>query len=148
MTTRRTRPDTKAAATKPRKVLPEADGNQGPLQNRITQPLVGARSREEAEERYIAARNAWTLAMHDANSGRPADLASLAIAQETYEAAHAERERWLSGAVVAIPVEPDGSHDRELEAALRHELAWRSVLDHPKPKDGVLSRLRRRIRGG
>ncbi len=146
MTRRRIATDIQAPAPEP-PIASETDAAPRPIQARMAQPFVGARSREEAEERYVAARNAWTLAMRDASSGRPADLASLAIAQETYEVAHAERERWLSGVMVAIPVEPDRVHEREVEAAIRHELAWRVVLDQPKP-EGVLTRLRRRIRGG
>lgn len=110
----------------------------------ISHRLAGARTREEAEERYVAARDTWVKAMRAANSGRPADLASLAIAQEAYEAAVEERERWISGVTVAIPIEPP-SENRELEAAVRNELAWRVVLDTPKP-EGFLGRIRRLFR--
>ena len=107
--------------------------------------LVAApHSREEAEVRYIAARDAWTKAMHAANSGRPADLASLALTQEVYEAAAAERERWMAGGRVAIPVEPAGPR-RNIEAAVGQEMAWRAVKHHEEPK-GFLGRLKRRLR--
>ena len=108
--------------------------------------LVAApRSREEAEERYIAARDAWTEAMHAANSGRPADLASLALTQEAYEAAVVERERWLAGGRIAIPVEK-AEPRRNIEAAVGQEMAWRAVKHHDEPK-GFLGRLKKRLRG-
>ena len=74
-------------------------------------------------------------------------MASLAIAQEAYELAVEERERWLSGKTVAIPVDPEAvGHDRDLNAAIAHELAWRVVLDSPKPA-GLLGRIRLRLGG-
>ncbi len=89
-------------------------------------PVPAPRSTEEAEERYVAARDAWIAAMHKANSGRSADLASLAITQEAYEQAMVEVEKWRSGAKVAIPIEPEAKlHD--LATAIRQELAWRRV---------------------
>jgi hypothetical protein len=98
------------------------------------------RSAEEAEERYVAARDAWTAAMRGAQSGASADLAALAIAQEAYEAALAEKERWASGPRVAIPVEPDPSSD--LDAVVGQELSWRRVHEHEqeaerKPRGGL-----------
>lgn len=108
--------------------------------------LVAApHSREEAEERYIAARDAWTKAMHAANSGRPADLASLALTQEVYEAAVVERERWLAGGRIATPVER-AEPRRNIEAAVGQEMAWRAVKHHDEPK-GFLGRLKKRLRG-
>ena len=107
--------------------------------------LVAApHSREEAEVRYIAARDAWTKAMRAANSGRSADLASLALTQEAYEVADAERERWIGGRV-AIPVEPEAPR-RNIEAAVGQEMAWRAVKHHEGPR-GFLGRLKKRIRG-
>jgi len=103
----------------------------------------GPHSVEEVEARYVEARDAWVVAMHAANSGRPADLASLAIAQEAYEAAVAERERWLSGRV-SIPIEP-AEAGRNLEIAVGQELAWREIHDQPTPA-GLIGRLRRRFR--
>src|SRR6188474_2137121 len=73
-----------------------ADASQLPVPSRqtpqtpLTQRLARPQSVEEADARYVAARDAWTAAMRAANSGRSADLASLAIAQEAYEAAAAE----------------------------------------------------------
>lgn len=113
----------------------------------IAHRMAGAHSLQEAEERYVVARDAWVVAMRAANSGKPADMASLAIAQEAYELAVEERERWLSGKTVAIPVDPEAvGHDRDLNAAIAHELAWRVVLDSSKPA-GLLGRIRRRLGG-
>ena len=88
-------------------------------------------SLEDAEARHVAARNAWTDAMRAAASGRPADLATLAVAQEAYEAALAERDRWASGARVAIPVESD--RPKSIESVVGQELTWR--LAHNAPPD-------------
>ena len=115
---------------------------QTPLSQRLARP----QSLEEADAQYVAARDAWTTAMRAANSGRPADLASLAIAQEAYEAAVAEHERWHTGTKVAIPVRTETRSG--IEAAIGHELAWREVLHPDTPKGGVLSRIRRRLSGG
>ena len=109
-------------------------------------PIGPVRSLEEAEERYVAARDAWTAAMRKANSGRPADLASLALRQETYELATAEVERWRAGIKVAIPVEPR-TRQSGLEAAIGQELAWRHVHEHPEKARGLLARLGRRLTG-
>jgi hypothetical protein len=104
-------------------------------------------SLEDAEERYVAAREAWAGAMRGAASGRPADLATLAVTQEAYEAALAERDRWASGARVPIPVEPD--RPKSIEAAVRQEVTWR--LAHQGEPDGKrpkgLRGLFRRMRG-
>ena len=109
-------------------------------------PVVAPRSTEEAEERYVAARDAWIAAMHKANSGRSADLASLAITQEAYEQAAAEVEGWRSGVKVAIPVGPEAKlHD--LEAAIGQELAWRRVHEHQEKPRGPLARALRRLTG-
>ncbi|HEX5040095.1 MAG TPA: hypothetical protein VFW95_08180 [Candidatus Limnocylindria bacterium] len=105
-----------------------------------------ARSAAEAEERYVVARDAWTAAMRAANSGRAADLASLAITQQVYEAAVAERELWHTGTKVAITV--DAETRSGVEAAVGQELAWRKVLHPEAQKGGVLSRVRRRLFGG
>lgn len=85
--------------------------------------------------------------MKVANSGKAADLAALAIAQETYEAAAAERERWESGVRLAIPIESDNADRRDLGAVVGQELAWRRVRA-VEEKPGLLGRLRRRLRGG
>ena len=103
-------------------------------------------SREEAEARYVTARDAWTAAMRRANSGRSADLASLAITQEAYEAAAAELELWRTGARIAILIQPEASNS-VLEAAVDQEIAWRSVLHPPEKKPGLFGRLRRRLNG-
>jgi len=103
-------------------------------------------SREEAEAQYVEARDAWTAAMRRANSGKTAHLASLAIAQEAFEAASAELELWRTGARVAIPIQPDTTHT-VLEAAVGQELAWRRVLHAPEKKPGLFGRLRNRLNG-
>jgi hypothetical protein len=117
----------------------------GPHSTALGQRIARPHTHEEAEAAYVAARDTWTAAMRAANSGRPADLASLAIAQEAYEAAVAERERWEAGGRVAIPVEPENEVN-SLDAAVEQELAWRKVL-HPEPKTGLLGRIRRRLTG-
>ena len=77
--------------------------------------------------------------MRAASSGKPAALASLAIAQEAYEAATEERDRWLSGIRVAVPVEPQ-AHRAPIEVVVEQSMAWRKVHEHEKPR-GVLGRL-------
>lgn len=104
----------------------------------------GPRTLAAAEARYVAARDAWTKAMRAASSGRPADLASLALAQEAYEAAAAERERWLSGPRVTIAVENDGPHNG-IDAVVGQELEWRRIR---RPRvEGFFARIRRRLTG-
>lgn len=100
------------------------------------------RSAEEARAGYVAARTAWTEAMHQAASGRPADLATLAIAQEAYEHAAIEWARWESGPRVAIPVE-ERPRDRGIQAVIGQELEWRRVREvhHPRGLKGLLRRL-------
>jgi hypothetical protein len=94
----------------------------------LTGRLARPRSLAEAEERYVAARDEWAAAMRGALTGRPADLAALAIAQEAYEAAMAERDRWQHHPKVAIPVEPDRAKD--LEAIVGQEMTRRQVHEH------------------
>ena len=103
------------------------------------------RSRGEAEARYADARDAWIVTMRKANSGRPADLASLAIAQQAYELAMADVERWRSGAMVAFSIEPE-NHVHELQTAVGQEFAWRRVHELQQEKrPGPLGRLVRRF---
>ena len=107
-------------------------------------PVIAPRSTEEAEERYVTARDAWIAAMRKANSGRSADLASLAFTQQAYEQAAAEVERWRSGAMVAIKVEPEAKlHD--LEAAIGQEMAWRRVHENQEKRPGPLAQALRRL---
>lgn len=113
----------------------------------LAQRRHGPRTREEVEERYVAARDAWAASMRAANSGRAADLAALAIAQEAYEAASAERARWDSNARVAIPIEPE-NEERKLGAIIGQELAWKQVRTVDDKPAGILGRLRRRFGGG
>ena len=109
-------------------------------------PVDAPRSRDEAEARYVEARDAWIAAMHRANSGRSAHLASLAIAQEAYEAALAEVEMWRSGHRIPIPIEAPRTVG--IEVAVGQELRWRRLHKVPEePRPGFLARLRRRISG-
>ncbi len=117
---------------------------QRPAQDGAPGAPSSPRSPEEAEARYAAARDEWTAAMRAANSGRAADLASLAMAQEAYEEATAEVRLWRSGEKVAIPIQPERNH-AGLQAAIGQELAWRRMQE-PKPKQvGPLFRLVRKI---
>ena len=124
---------------------PSSPGSMAPNAEPAQEPIgrSPARSREEAEARYVVARNAWTAAMRSANSGRPADLASLALAQEAYEAAVAEREGWIDGRVKR-PVDHE-EPSRKLEVAVGQELAWRKIHQPPPPAPGLVGRLRRRF---
>jgi hypothetical protein len=99
-------------------------------------------SRDEAEAQYVAAREAWTGAMRRASSGRSADLASLAIAQEAYEAALAEVELWRSGQRIPIPVQAERTVD--IEVAVGQELEWRRLQAPDEPRPGFLAKLFRR----
>lgn len=104
-------------------------------------------TREQVEERYVAAREAWRAAMKAANSGRAADLAALAIAQDAYEEAAAEKAQWDSGARVEIRVQPEAPH-RDLNAVVGNELAWRRVRTVDEAPASLAGRLRRRLFGG
>ena len=141
MKRRAAEPETQAAAAPPAPVVRSTFDTTG--HSALAQRRTGPHSREEVEERYIAARDAWTKAMRAASSGRSADLASLALAQETYEAATAERERWMASGHVAISIEPAAMR-RDIEAAVRQELEWRSVRTHHEPK-GLTGWLRKRL---
>jgi hypothetical protein len=145
MTSRPTRDDARADAPAPapdRAVAPLGPRGAPPA------PLGPARSAEEAEARYVTARDAWTAAMRAASSGRSADLASLAIAQEAYEAASRERAAWASGTrAAAVPAEPEPTRSA-IDVIVGQELAWRRVHheDEP-PKRGFLGRIGRKLRG-
>ena len=124
--------------------LPSAPPDQAPPSTRFSQRLHAAPTAEDAEAAYIAARDAWTHAMRAASSGRAADLASLALAQETYEAAAAERERWLAaspskGAALGIG-QPGAS--RAVEIVVGQELEWKRVQEL-EPRTGLGARLKR-----
>ena len=102
---------------------------------------------EQAEERYVAARDAWATALRAASSGRPADLAALAIAQDAYESALAERERWGAMPKAAVPIQPDRATG--IEAIVRQEMIRRDVHEHeahPQPT-GLRRLFRRKPRG-
>jgi hypothetical protein len=105
----------------------------------LTQRIAAPRSLAEAEEHYVTCRDAWTAAMRAAASGRPADMATLAICQEAYEAASVERDRWLSGQRTAIRVEPEPER-APINVVVEQTMAWREVHEHEKPR-GLLDRL-------
>lgn len=111
----------------------------------VERPAAPPRSLEEAEAQYVVARDAWTAAMRRASSGRPADLASLAIAQEAYEMASAQRDGWQSGRNV-IPVE-DRPRPRGVEVIAHQDLAWQRVREGADRPPGRLRRLGRRLLG-
>ena len=119
---------------------------QRPSDSHPSNGPTGTRSLEEAEARYVTCRDAWTAAMRAANSGRAADLASLAMAQEAYEQATAEVELWRSGAKVPIAIEPDRTH-AGLQAAIGQEMAWRRMHEPKAKAGGPLARLARKISG-
>jgi hypothetical protein len=108
----------------------------------ITERRAVAQSRAEAHDLYVAARDAWTAAMKAATSGRAADLAALAIVQETYEAAAEELEQWESGARIAVPIAPE--KESSVGAVVDQEIAWRRVHAHEK-KPGLIGRIVRRL---
>ena len=128
-------------------IVPAAPRVHGSPSSGLSQRRHAPRTRADVEELYVAARDAWTTAMRAANSGRPADLAALALAQEVYESAVAERNRWESGGRAAIPIEPE-DEERKLGAIVGQELAWRKVRTVDEKPAGILGRIRRRIRGG
>ena len=108
----------------------------------ISQRVNAPRSLAEAEEHYVASRDAWTAAMRAASSGRPADMATLAICQEAFEAATLERDRWLSGTRVAIAIEEPVKERPSIGVIVDQALAWRDVHDHERDKSrGFLGRL-------
>jgi len=106
----------------------------------IAHRRVGPQSEPEAHEAYVAARDSWTAAMRAAASGRPADMASLAIAQEAYEAASAELERWRTGRRIAVTVEPDETRSA-INVVVGQELAWRKVHGQDSKRPGLIDRL-------
>lgn len=135
-------------STEPAKAVPKPHTNgTGPaprigssiVSSGLAQRIATPHSLAEAEIDYVRCRDAWTAAMRAASSGKSADLASLAIAQEAYEAATQERDRWLSGIRVAVPVEPEARR-APIEVVVEQSMAWRKVHEHEKPR-GVLGRL-------
>lgn len=106
----------------------------------------GTLSRDEAEATYVVARDAWLVAMRAANSGKPADLATLAITQEAFEAASTEVEQWRSGGRIAVPIQTEAERSG-IRIAVGQELEWRRVLHHEEKQPGPLGRLVRRLTG-
>lgn len=108
----------------------------------LSQRISAPRSLVEAEKQYVDCRDAWTAAMRAAGSGRPADMATLALCQEAYEAATLERDRWLAGHRVAIPIEEPAPERPSIEVVVEQALAWREVHEQERTKPrGVLGRL-------
>ena len=116
----------------------------GRAHSTLSRRLAGPRSRDDVEAAYVAARDAWAQAMRAANSGRNADMATLAIAQEAFEAAAAERARWSGATHVAIPVDPEPK--RNIEVILGQEGEWNRV-HHREPSRGLAGRLKRLLGG-
>ncbi|MGH2444544.1 MAG: hypothetical protein ACRDGD_00665 [Candidatus Limnocylindria bacterium] len=145
-TRRRSVKDPKRIEAPPPTADPAGGRRSAPPPRRLGHAIAAPHSREEVEATYLAARDAWTAAMRRASSGQASDLASLAIAQEAYEEATAERERVLAGGRAAIPIEPEES-SRNLDAVVGQELAWRRVRDDEAREPGRLSRLMRRLTG-
>jgi hypothetical protein len=140
MTARRTKPDTAPAAVPSEQTtVPIEPTRRAASAGHSERQAVAPRSREEAEARYVTARTAWVDAMHKASSGRSADLASLAIAQEAYEAAAIERTRWEHAPKAAVPVEP--APRRNIDIAIGQELAWRRVREADGRPRGLMGRL-------
>jgi hypothetical protein len=132
------------AADDPTAPAPPTSSRWAVAEDRERPAAAPPRSREEADARYVAARDAWTAAMHRASSGRSADLASLAIAQQAYEEATAERDRWQSGAPVAIPIVPEAERS-SIDIVVGQEIAWRRVHESGQRPPSFLGRLARRI---
>jgi hypothetical protein len=111
----------------------------------IADRLARPHSREEAEERYVGARDSWAAAMRAANSGKPSDMAALAIAQDAYESALAERARWASSPRTPIPIEAD--RPAGIGAVVGQELSWRRVheIEEERKQPTGIRRLLRRI---
>ena len=126
-----------AALAAPARRTPAVSGPQ--------RPPTAPHTREEAEEQYVAARDAWIAAMKRASSGRAAHLATLAITQEAYEAAAAEVELWRSGVRIPVPVEPERTVG--IEVVVGQELTWREIHQHEEKRPGLLGRLRNRLNG-
>ena len=106
-------------------------------------------TRADVDAAYEDSRIAWAAAMRAARSGRPADMAALAIAQEAYEQALAEKRRWDENPRVAIAVEPE--RPRGIDVVVEQELARRRAKeldDQRQQKRGGLGGLVRRLRGG
>ena len=115
--------------------LPRGPAAGTSLSSRVSRP----RSPEEAEERYLACRSEWTAAMRAAASGKPADLAALAMAQQAYEEALGEHQRWAAGPRVAVPIQSD--RPRGIDVIVGQELSWRRLHEQEQKKPRGLRRL-------
>lgn len=136
-----TRVEAARAAPESRAHTPASEPGPGPLQRHAL-----PNSLQEAEARYAAARDVWTAAMQKAASGRPADLAALAMAQEGYESALVELDRWRAGERVALEIHRP--EERGLDAVIGQELAWRRLHEaEARKRPGFFGRLARRLSG-
>lgn len=144
MTSRFTR--TKTTIPESTEEVHVAPMRSGPRPASIASRKALARSPEEAEARYVSARDAWADAMRASASGKASDLAALAIAQEEYEAAMVERDRWQTNQRVAIPVEAAEGRS-SIHAVVGQELAWRRVHEQEPGRPGLFGRIVRRLRG-
>jgi hypothetical protein len=81
--------------------------------------------------------------MRRASSGRPADLASLAIAQEVFEMASAQRDGWQAAGRSAHLVREDHSRPQGVDVIARQDLAWRRVRESALPGPRLLGRMAR-----
>lgn len=105
------------------------------------------------EARYEAAHQAWLDALRVCRSGKPADLARLAIAQRTYEELSVELERAHREAAER-QVRLEALRARRLETARRAETianqaaAWMRIHQEPRQSRGlrgVIARLLHRV---
>jgi hypothetical protein len=116
--------------------------SRGPTPKGFERIATPPLSLEEAEAQYLVAREAWTGAMRRASSGRSADLASLAIAQEAFEMASAQRDGWQAAARPASPAR-ERSQPRGVEVIARQDLAWRRIRESPRRRPRLLGRVAR-----
>lgn len=139
MSERATRPTGTDRTDAPPAPTPAKRVGSGNSSSGLTQRIAAPGSLAEAEAHYVRCRDAWTAAMRAASSGRPADMATLAICQEEFEAATIERDRWQSGHRIAVAVEPETDR-APIHVVVEQTLAWRDVHDHEKPR-GLVGRL-------
>ncbi len=119
---------------------------EGGLRRATASRTAVATSLDEAEAAYIAARDAWTAAMRASSTGRAADLAALAIAQEAYEAAAAERDRWARHQPVAIPIDGSAAR-RDLDIVVGQEAEWHRLTDRDTGGGGLIAKVKRLLGG-
>lgn len=119
---------------------------EGGLRRATASRAAATTSADEAEAAYIAARDAWTAAMRSSSTGRAADLAALALAQEAYEAAAAERERWARHQTVAIPIDTTAAR-RDLDIVVGQEAEWHRLKERDPERGGLMAKVKRLFGG-